>query len=318
MVTMSLIRTIDTRLTSAYTQLKNWNEFAFGWRRLGIRAGDLVLEVGSGQKPMPRSDVLCDKFLFDGTERGGNRIIADRPLVVGDAERLPFKDKAFDFVYTSHLIEHVDRPERFCAELMRVARRGYITCPSEFAEKFIGWGVHRWLVSVDRGKLVLAQKDRPIYDMTLSSFCHNPQRMNDGAPLNRFISAYPEIFWIQFPWNGTFEYEVHRVTQRAESGWTVANAEIESLNPSDVATQMSLKRRLGSLWSRGVRAVCSNRAAVVLTDILACPACSGALSIPDEKTIVCSACGHSYRMIDGVPFLLEPPTSPVCAESAAS
>lgn len=45
--------------------------YCFGWRKLDILPGDLVLEVGPGQKPMIRSDVLVDKFLTDDTERGG-------------------------------------------------------------------------------------------------------------------------------------------------------------------------------------------------------------------------------------------------------
>lgn len=46
--------------------------YCFGWRKLDIRPGELVLEVGSGHKPMIRSDVLCDKFLADATERCGD------------------------------------------------------------------------------------------------------------------------------------------------------------------------------------------------------------------------------------------------------
>lgn len=36
---------------------------------LDIKPGELVLEVGSGDKPHPRSDVLLDKFPQDSSER---------------------------------------------------------------------------------------------------------------------------------------------------------------------------------------------------------------------------------------------------------
>jgi hypothetical protein len=52
--------------------------YCFGWRKLNIRPGDLVLEVGPGQKPMIRSDVLVDKFLTDDTERGGDWLLTAR------------------------------------------------------------------------------------------------------------------------------------------------------------------------------------------------------------------------------------------------
>ena len=84
-----------------------------------------VLDVGSGHNPNPRSDVLCDRYVDDDTERGG-AIRVDRPLIVGDGHNLPFKDKAFDYVIASHIIEHMDDPARFCSELMRVSKRGFI------------------------------------------------------------------------------------------------------------------------------------------------------------------------------------------------
>jgi hypothetical protein len=52
--------------------------YCFGWRKLNIRLGDLVLEVGPGQKPMIRSDVLVDKFLTDDTERVGDWLLTAR------------------------------------------------------------------------------------------------------------------------------------------------------------------------------------------------------------------------------------------------
>ena len=36
-----------------------------------IGPDDLVLDVGSGHNPNPRSDILCDRYIEDNTERGG-------------------------------------------------------------------------------------------------------------------------------------------------------------------------------------------------------------------------------------------------------
>lgn len=38
-----------------------------------ISKNDFVLEVGSGDSPSPRSDVLCDKFFDDGYHRHGKK-----------------------------------------------------------------------------------------------------------------------------------------------------------------------------------------------------------------------------------------------------
>ena len=41
--------------------------------RMNIGPNDLVLDVGSGHNPNPRSDVLCDRYIDDDTERGSKR-----------------------------------------------------------------------------------------------------------------------------------------------------------------------------------------------------------------------------------------------------
>jgi SAM-dependent methyltransferase len=101
-----------------------------------IPRGAWVLEVGSGDKPFWRSDVLCDKHWCDNTERGGS-LVVDRPAVIGAIEELPFRTQAFDFVICHHLLEHVEDPAVCLEELMRVARRGSIRVPTTLAEKLL-------------------------------------------------------------------------------------------------------------------------------------------------------------------------------------
>ena len=134
--------------------------------RLG-RIGDdeLVLEIGSGDRPNPRSDVLVDRYPEDNTERGGD-LRVDRPLVVADAHHLPFKDRSFDYVVCYHILEHMDDPARFIREITRVGRRGHIQSPSEVAEKLFHWPFHRWYVNLIDGRLILVESGR--YDVKLT------------------------------------------------------------------------------------------------------------------------------------------------------
>ena len=81
-------------------------------RSLSIDAA-LVLDVGSGDKPHWRADVLLDRYV--GDEHGGQRSGAsaarvDRPLFDADAADMPFADKVFDYAICSHVLEHVERP----------------------------------------------------------------------------------------------------------------------------------------------------------------------------------------------------------------
>lgn len=107
-----------------------------------------VLDVGSGHNPHPRADVLLDKNLYDNTERSGKPLIKieGKEFIEGDVCSMPFKHKEFDYVIASHIAEHVERPERFCAEIMRVAKKGYIETPSKFAEILFDEPYHKWYV----------------------------------------------------------------------------------------------------------------------------------------------------------------------------
>src|SRR5204862_3065044 len=79
----------------------------------------LVLEIGSGDNPNPRSNVLVDRFLgADNRERGGD-LVVDRPFVVADAHHLPFRNGAFAYAICSHILEHMDDPQQFARELER-------------------------------------------------------------------------------------------------------------------------------------------------------------------------------------------------------
>jgi len=101
----------------------------------------LVLEVGSGGNPYARANVLLDAYEVT-RQRHWVPLKTDRPTVLGFVEHLPFKDKAFDFVIASHVLEHSADPDRFLSELQRVGRGGYIEVPDAFMERIIPYRDH--------------------------------------------------------------------------------------------------------------------------------------------------------------------------------
>ena len=106
-----------------------------------------VLEIGSGNHPYYRSDILCDKYLDDSSQRGSELII-DRPLIIADGQYLPFANHSFDYAICRHVVEHVEDPKLLFHELTRVARAGYFEIPSEISEKVYGWGFHHWVFKI--------------------------------------------------------------------------------------------------------------------------------------------------------------------------
>ena len=126
-----------------------------------IGNSNLVLEVGSGDMPYPRSDILCDRYPGKTPHRRSNsKLVIDRPLVIADGERLPFKTKAFDYVIASHILEHVEHPRQFLAELQRVSKKGYLAFPSPLQERFYKNKPHKWYCSIAGKKLTLIKKTK--------------------------------------------------------------------------------------------------------------------------------------------------------------
>lgn len=171
-------------------------------QKLNPPATGLVLEIGSGDNPNPRSNVLVDRFLSDNTERGGD-LVRDRPLVVADAHHLPFKDGAFSYTICSHILEHMDDPLQFASELQRVSKAGYIQSPSEIAERLFHWSFHRWYVNLVGDTLVLHPREpqEPLGDLFDYLYEYNPAYFF-------FQRSMPELFWAEREWHGTLQVEV--------------------------------------------------------------------------------------------------------------
>lgn len=274
------------------------------WQRLKIRRGDLVLDVGCGDRPFPRADVLCDKFLHDATERGGVPILRDRPLVAGDAEALPFRDKCFDYVYCSHLIEHVPNPEQVLDELSRVGRAGCIVAPTRVREKLYSMATHRWFVSRRGDVLVVQQKARPHFDEDLMSLAYRaPRRLL--RHFHKMWTIAPDYFELWFEWSGSIKYDVVRNAESAASGWVTAKVQHQHIARGWMSEQRRSAKALAiSLFGKAVRAVHSARRLPSIYELIACPVCRSSVAPRTGGQVVCSGCSRVFPVADGVPVML--------------
>jgi len=178
-----------------------------------------VLDIGSGHRPHPDATHLVDLYLKDDTERGKKLKRLGKYLVQANIEALPFKDKVFEYIYASHVLEHTNDPAEACRELMRVGKAGYIETPDPFYEqgygypkKERGWSFHHWYVwlSGDR-KLVFERKteesgDR-YCDCRYAGFVRKIyEKLSD---LNKLHKVLPrECSYTCLDWKEKFEYQI--------------------------------------------------------------------------------------------------------------
>jgi SAM-dependent methyltransferase len=252
--------------------------------RLGIRADDLVLDVGCGQFPNPRADFACD-MLPENTERSGD-VVVDRPFVWARAEELPFATDAFDFVVLSHVLEHTFEPERLLAEIQRVGRRGYIETPAAWQEFLFPFRFHTSSVDLaEDGALEIRIK----------------REWDDGAAgrapdvragLSRvhkaLVQTRPELCVTQLFWTRPIRY---RVTRDVPSTWPKGRNRCEDASATP---------RAYHLLVRTVDAIVRPRRRIDLLKLLACPDCHASLvevtgAIEKLRCVGCSLEFGKYR-----------------------
>jgi SAM-dependent methyltransferase len=186
---------------------------SFHRRRIAIPVDHdaLVLDVGSGDKPHWRADVLLDRYIGNehaGQRSGSSAARVDRPLFDADAAEMPFADKVFDYVICSHVLEHVERPDAVIAELTRVAKAGYIEVPEAASAKIVDFPSHLWWVTLDDGMLVFTAKNEPYFDADIDRYL---TASGMRQPLADLLDKHLDHRVIELPWQGSVRCRVDGV-----------------------------------------------------------------------------------------------------------
>ncbi|MBI5101800.1 MAG: class I SAM-dependent methyltransferase [Nitrospirae bacterium] len=174
-------------------------------RELGINDDDRVLDVGSGGSPLPWAQCHLDNDLKLGHHRDGREIPSWANMVQGDICSIPFGDKSFDWACCIHVLEHVASPDKACAELIRVARRGFIETPWKGSEIFGGYPSHRWLISLESDTLVFEPRtyiEHPFENFMMAQAQSNPIFRHLCVDVQRNLTC------VQLVWEDCFTYEI--------------------------------------------------------------------------------------------------------------
>lgn len=214
-----------------------------------IHPTDKVLDIGSGHLPFPFATHLADLDLNDGKlGRAGIpfKHIDGKPVFMCNIQEMPFDDKEFDFVYCSHVLEHVSDPERACLELMRVAKRGYIESPTRGKDILFNNAKksnHRWAINSFNNILVFneytPEEIEGIQCDVLADMHISPQSNREKA-VSALIYLKANLLNTMFYWEDKFDYEIRQhnsVFISSELHVSKNNYPIE-INPNDSKTQL--------------------------------------------------------------------------------
>jgi len=177
---------------------------------LKINRNAKVLDVGGGQNPHPRANIVIDKFTDDNFHRSGNlKVLKGQEFVYADGENLPFKDKEFDYVICCHVLEHVDDPTKFLSELFRVGKKGYIETPSLIGEVLASRISHKWILHEVNDKLYIIEKSKINFTVGyyLGWLFENYLPKN-SIGYKIMTRTHPNLLTIRIEWDNNFEFEV--------------------------------------------------------------------------------------------------------------
>ena len=170
-------RSSKTYIDNLLNQNPNWN----------------ILDIGCGYTAHKNATVICDV-------QDLSNIYKEKNFVKLTSNILPFKDKEFDFVIASHVIEHVKDVQFFIKELQRVSSKGYIELPTILEDNLVFENKkdHLWHMEFDddKNQLIVSKKIQflePI--LTVSS-------------AKKFLKYFRQSLVLELLWENSIEFEI--------------------------------------------------------------------------------------------------------------
>ena len=115
-------------------------------------------------------------------------------------KKLPFKDKEFDYVILSHVLEHVPNLLEFKSELTRIGKSGYIELPTKFYDNLVFGSDepdlgHKWWFEFNDDENIL------YYTKKIDAI----EKFLSFGTSWKFQKYYEDSFILQFYWQDNFE-----------------------------------------------------------------------------------------------------------------
>jgi len=154
-----------------------------------------ILDIGCGIEANKYATTLCDIVDCTNYYKDRNFIKLDK-----NKEKLPFKDNEFDFVFSSHVVEHIKNVELFISELERVGKKGYLELPTKLEDNFCfeNRTEHLWQIDYDdvNSKILLSER---------FEFFHPIFSVNTAQ---KFRDTFRSSMVFELYWEDKIDYEI--------------------------------------------------------------------------------------------------------------
>ena len=155
-----------------------------------------ILDIGCGYSANKYANIICDVEDL-------STVYKDKKFIKLIDKKLPFKDKEFDFVISSHVMEHVEDVDFFISELQRIANKGYIEVPTKLEDNLVfeNKNDHIWQIDFDdvKNKLIINKRIQYIEPiLTVSSI----KKLNE---------IFRKSLVLELQWENSIDYILEKV-----------------------------------------------------------------------------------------------------------
>lgn len=275
------------------------SQIKWSLRRLlpGIKKESLVIEIGSGGNPTPKSDLLVEPHL-QGEHKKSKKPIVDRPTLAMSAENLPVKDKAFDYCVCFHVLEHVENPEIFLNELNRISKGGYIETPTPINEVLFPYKFHLSTVENKNDELEIRGLSNLEYEIQ-DRISEMVRSFTSDKRFLKFYRRNPNLFNTTYYWNGDLKFNL-----RGDPKTLMDFGNYVLPEHPHHETGYSIKQKLSVIARRLFRALYRTRFDVL--SVLECKNCTQDLEeveLDNEVFYKCSSCDFKLQREGNLIFI---------------
>ena len=169
---------------------KDWNILDIGCNRDAVKYAQTVADIQN------LSDFYKEK---------------NKKFVLIKDKNLPFSNNQFDFVYASHVIEHVEDLSFFISELKRISRKGYIELPSILEDNLVlstnSSDDHKWMFKFDDvKKVLLVEKKKQLIEPFITH----------GVLFDSLRKNFRSSLVLELYWENEINYEFRDFTVKAK------------------------------------------------------------------------------------------------------